>query len=143
MGIRAAAPDDTPAHAGKPKRHLAATQSPHADFPIIFPSGSAVLGASAQQELAKIADALTDPSMKGVRFRIEGHTDTVGTDSENMTLSDARAHAVLDYLSDKFQVPRDDLEAVGVGKSQLVVETPDQTPDARNRVVRIIRLHNG
>ncbi len=81
--------------------------------------------------------------MKGVRFRIEGHTDTVGTDSENMTLSDARAHAVLDYLSDKFQVPRDDLEAVGVGKSQLVVETPDQTPDARNRVVRIISLHNG
>ena len=141
-GIKAVSPGAAESTANRAP-HERSGSGGHADFPILFPSGSAEIGGRSQQQLAKIAGVMTDPSLSGSHFRIEGHTDTVGTDAENQALSEARAHAVLDYLSEKLNVPRENLQAVGVGKSHLVVDTPDQTPEIRNRVVRIVRLPQG
>jgi len=52
---------------------------------------------------------------------VTGHTDRIGSDAYNQKLSERRADAVRDYLVSK-GVPRDKIEAIGVGKKQPVVQ---------------------
>jgi OOP family OmpA-OmpF porin len=52
---------------------------------------------------------------------VTGHTDRIGTDAYNQKLSERRADAVRDYLVSK-GVPRDKIEAIGVGEKQPVVQ---------------------
>ena len=40
---------------------------------------------------------------------IEGHTDAVGSDEDNLSLSDRRAEAVAEILTREFQVPAENL----------------------------------
>lgn len=62
---------------------------------------------------------------------VVGHTDTVGGDSENLTLSRNRARAIAAYFRGKgFKLP---IFYVGYGERQLRARTPDNTDDARNR----------
>ena len=59
-------------------------------------TGSANLRSESFTELGKLKDLLTEnPSMA---IEIYGHTDNVGSDQANQTLSENRAHAVFDYL---------------------------------------------
>ena len=78
--------------------------------------------------------------LAGGKFRIEGHTDTVGTKDGNKALSDARAKAVADYLASTYRVDPSKLEPVGMGEDELLVKTPAQTPEARNRRVVVVNL---
>ncbi|KAI94459.1 flagellar motor protein MotB, partial [Rhodomicrobium udaipurense JA643] len=74
----------------------------------------------------------------GEVFLIEGHTDAVGTDEDNLSLSDRRAQAVADVLTQYYQVPRENLVTQGYGEQFLLV--PTQGPEIRNRRVVIRRL---
>ncbi len=67
------------------------------------------------------------------RFRVVGHTDSVGDAGKNQELSLRRAQAVVDYLVEAGVEPGR-LEAVGRGEDRLLVE-PEITLDdlARNR----------
>lgn len=78
---------------------------------VAFAPGSATLNAAAQAEVRAFAQALQRPQLAGMRFRIEGHTDSSGGRAINMALSDQRARAVADYLI-----------AQGVDRSRLEVE---------------------
>ena len=84
--------------------------------------------------------ALSDQALVGYRFRIEGHTDTVGTHEFNKDLSDRRAAAVVDYLANHFHVDRSRVQAVGMGEDHLLIPTPDQTPEPRNRRVQVVNI---
>jgi outer membrane protein OmpA-like peptidoglycan-associated protein len=110
------------------------------DFPIFFPSGSSTLTPQAQQQLANLGRALVDPRLASFRFRIEGHTDTVGDAMMNQSLSERRAMAVRDYLVRQFGVGAERLQAIGLGEGQLAVPTRDETPEPRNRRVRVVNL---
>ncbi|HUQ14341.1 MAG TPA: OmpA family protein [Novosphingobium sp.] len=70
-----------------------------ADMRITFVTGSAELTPAGQREAMKFVTALGSPSLAGKKFRIEGHTDSVGTRSSNLELSQRRAQAVVDYLA--------------------------------------------
>ena len=85
-------------------------------------------------------EALSDQALVGYRFRIEGHTDTVGTHEFNKDLSDRRAAAVVDYLANHFHVDRGRVQAVGMGEDHLLIPTPDQTPEPRNRRVQVVNI---
>ena len=74
------------------------------------------------------------------KFRIEGHTDTVGTADANKALSAARAKAVADYLASTYHVDPSKLQAIGMGEDGLLVKTPAQTSEIRNRRVVIVNL---
>jgi len=113
---------------------------PSIDLTVQFAFGSADLTADAARVLDELGKALTAPELTGSRIRIEGHTDTVGTRPYNQTLSERRADAVVDYLNQRFQVPPARLQAVGVGEEGLLVPTPDQTPEPRNRRVHVVNL---
>ena len=71
-------------------------------------------------------------------FLIEGHTDAVGNDVDNMSLSDRRAETVALILSDKFGVPPENLVTQGYGSQFLRDPTPG--PDRRNRRVTVRRI---
>ena len=74
-----------------------------------FETGKAVIRSSSFASLNELADLLiSKPTWK---LRISGHTDNVGNDASNMTLSKNRAQATAKYLQGK-----------GVAQSQLVTE---------------------
>ena len=105
-----------------------------------FATGSADLSPQAIGVLDNLGKALSDQALARYRFRIEGHTDTVGTHEYNKELSDRRAAAVVDYLANNFHVDRSRVEAVGMGEDRLLVPTPDQTPEPRNRRVQVVNI---
>jgi OOP family OmpA-OmpF porin len=105
-----------------------------------FQTGSADLTPEATRVLDNLGKALNDQTLASYRFRIEGHTDTVGTREYNKELSERRAATVVDYLANRFHVDRSRIEAIGMGEDGLLVATPDQTPEPRNRRVQVVNL---
>lgn len=74
----------------------------------------------------------------GEVFLIEGHTDAVGTEIDNLTLSDRRAEAVADVLVKQFDVPLENLVTQGYGEQHLLLQTEDA--ERRNRRVMVRRV---
>ena len=70
-------------------------------------------------------------------FLIEGHTDAVGSDIDNLSLSDRRAESVAIILSDTFRWP-ENLTTQGYGEQYLKV--PTEGPSRENRRVAVRRI---
>ena len=85
-----------------------------ADLRVTFVTGSAELTDAGRREAEKFMTALTAPSLAGKKFRIEGHTDSVGSRDFNVDLSKRRAQAVVEYLAAK-GADRSRLSVVGYG----------------------------
>ena len=66
---------------------------------------------------------------------VEGHTDSVGTDAYNQSLSEKRADAVRDVLVNQYGVGGDRLNAVGYGESRPVADNATEEGRAINRRV--------
>jgi OmpA-OmpF porin, OOP family len=113
---------------------------PAISLTVQFATGSADVSPQAAGVLDNLGKALSDQALARYRFRVEGHTDTVGTREYNKDLSDRRAAAVVDYLAKNFHVDRSRVEAVGMGEDRLLVPTPDQTPEPRNRRVLVVNI---
>ena len=113
-----------------------------ASLTVRFATGSATVTPEAARSLENLGRALTSPELMPYRFRIEGHTDTVGSGDSNQSLSERRAAAVRDHLAARFGVNPARLEVVGMGESQLLVATVDDAAEARNRRVQIVNLGN-
>jgi outer membrane protein OmpA-like peptidoglycan-associated protein len=71
-------------------------------------------------------------------FLIEGHTDAVGSDIDNLSLSDRRAESVAVILSETFGIPPENLTTQGYGEQYLKVPTED--PSRINRRVSMRRI---
>lgn len=71
-------------------------------------------------------------------FMLEGHTDAVGSDIDNLSLSDRRAEEVAFILSDTFRVPPENLVTQGYGEEYLKVDT--EGPSRTNRRVAVRRI---
>jgi outer membrane protein OmpA-like peptidoglycan-associated protein len=73
---------------------------------------------------------------KALKVEVQGHTDNVGNDAYNQTLSDARAKAVLTWLT-QHGVAADRLTAKGYGKTKPVADNGNDEGRAKNRRVEI------
>jgi OmpA-OmpF porin, OOP family len=115
------------------------------DMPIValnvnFAFNSAVLTPKSQELLDQLALAMQSPALQHYRFRLEGHTDSIGSAVYNQKLSERRAQAVRIYLSREEKVAARRLTAVGKGASEPL--DPAHPEDAVNRRVQIVNLGN-
>lgn len=136
-GIRMVHPGETAPSSAAPS---AAAAAPSISLTVLFATGSADLTPEAVQTVDQLGRALASQQLASYRFRIEGHTDTVGTPAYNLALSKRRAETVVSYLEQKFNVPGSRLQAVGMGEKGLLVQTPNDTAEARNRRVQVVNL---
>ena len=74
-------------------------------------------------ELNRIVELLN--KNKEMSISVEGHTDNIGTREYNITLSERRAKAVVDYLI-KGGISKDRLQTKGWGKSKPIVSNDDE-----------------
>lgn len=142
MSNAPAQPHRTPSHATSAAASMP-QQAPgsHAvNLTVDFANGSAELTPQAMATLDQLGKALSSSDLASYKFRVEGHTDTVGSPGFNQSLSQQRADAVVKYIESKYGVAADRLEAVGMGEKGLLVQTPPQTPEPRNRRVEVINL---
>ncbi len=107
---------------------------------IAFPTGSWEIAPDQVQQLAGIADSILRAVQQNPNevFLIEGHTDAVGSDVDNLSLSDRRAESVALALTDQFRVPPENLTTQGYGEEQLKEQTDG--PSAINRRVTVLRV---
>lgn len=117
-----------------------AGERPGVSLMVTFATGSAALTPQAEAILASLARAFAAPELAGARFRIEGHTDTVGDPAMNQALSELRAAAVRDHLVQRHGIAPERLETIGFGESRPLVRTGDERPEIRNRRVQVINL---
>lgn len=115
-------------------------EAPAISLNVQFATGSAELTPEATRVLENLGKALSDQTLANYRFRIEGHTDTVGTKQGNQVLSERRAESVVDYLASNFHIDRSRLQPVGMGEAGLLIQTPEQTNEPRNRRVQVVNI---
>jgi outer membrane protein OmpA-like peptidoglycan-associated protein len=105
-----------------------------------FDTGSWEIAPDQGQRLAGVAQGMLQAVQANPAevFLIEGHTDAVGTDVDNLSLSDHRAESVAVLLTNQFGVPPENLTSQGYGKQFLKVQTP--APERANRRVAVRRI---
>jgi OmpA-OmpF porin, OOP family len=107
---------------------------------INFETGSWEIPADQAAKLQVIADGLNRAIQRNPRevFLIEGHTDAVGSDVDNLSLSDRRAQSAAELLTQQFGVPPENLTSQGYGKQYLKEQTDG--PSRINRRVTVRRI---
>jgi OmpA-OmpF porin, OOP family len=107
---------------------------------VTFDSGSWELSPDQIEQLAGIAASLNRAIEVNPRevFLMEGYTDAVGSDVDNLSLSDRRAESVAIVLTQQFGVPAENLSTQGYGKQYLKV--PTDGPERANRRVTVRRI---
>ena len=103
-----------------------------------FESGSDRLTAAARARLDRIARALRAPALAGLRFRLEGHTDSRGAADYNRDLSLRRARSAAAYLTAAWEVSAARLVVVGHGEDRP--RDPANPESGVNRRVEIVTL---
>ncbi len=111
------------------------------DSAVLFDTGKAMLKPEAKQTLHEAADRVK--KFADASVMVSGHTDNVGNDASNQTLSDKRAAAVKDYFVSQEGVPAAGLAVKGYGKSQPVADNTTEEGRARNRRVDVVITPKG
>ncbi len=105
---------------------------------ITFTSGSWEIEQSQITRLSTIAAAINKAIEANAEevFLIEGHTDAVGDQDDNLSLSDRRAQSVAEILSRDFNIPAENLTTQGYGEAQLRVQTDGAVRENRRVTIR-------
>src|SRR4029077_4805161 len=88
---------------------------------ITFETGSWEIPPDQAGRLQAIGDGLSRAIQANPRevFLIEGHTDAVGNEVDNLSLSDRRAESAATLLTQQFNVPAENLTSQGYGEQYL------------------------
>ena len=109
----------------------------------LFAFGKAEVDTPARAQLQEIAALLAEPMLAGRRVTVEGHADGVGSRRYNVSLSEARAQAVIAVL-EAGGVARNRLRSRAYGKDRplepntLADGTDNPDGRARNRRVALV-----
>ncbi len=105
---------------------------------ILFGSGSDRLRPESTPVLQEIVGILQEHP--DLRLRIEGHTDDVGEEAFNQTLSERRAASVKAWLMEEGQIAAARLETTGFGESRPAVQGTSPEAREQNRRVELVDL---
>lgn len=102
---------------------------------VLFTFGSDELMPQAEERLDNLAQVLKQSP--DAKFKIEGHTDSKGSEEYNQELSERRAKAVKDYLVSK-GVSEQSIETEGFGEQRAVATNDTPEGRANNRRVEVV-----
>jgi outer membrane protein OmpA-like peptidoglycan-associated protein len=102
---------------------------------VLFDTGKYSLKSGAREKLAKVAGILL--AYPGLNIEVGGHTDNVGGDGMNQTLSENRAASVRDYLVQQ-GVASTSVSAKGFGNTLPVASNDNSSGRQQNRRVELL-----
>lgn len=113
---------------------IAARPKAPRSYRLYFETGRAVLTAASQTAIPEIlAEVSKYPAPE---IFIVGHTDTVGSDEDNVALGLSRARRVADMMAKGSIIPHR-VTIDSFGEKHPLIPTPDDTPEPRNRRVEV------
>jgi outer membrane protein OmpA-like peptidoglycan-associated protein len=89
-------------------------------------------------ELDRVVSILQSDTV--LRLRIEGYTDSEGTDARNLNLSNRRARAVEKYM-EKQGIPASRMDYIGYGNTKPLASNDTPEGMAKNRRVEMILMN--
>jgi outer membrane protein OmpA-like peptidoglycan-associated protein len=101
----------------------------------VFDSGKASIKQQAIDNFSKVMDFVAQFPENTIR--IEGHTDSSGSNELNLKLSQLRANAVKQLMIEN-GIAESRIESIGMGESKPVAENTTSEGKAKNRRVEII-----
>jgi outer membrane protein OmpA-like peptidoglycan-associated protein len=108
---------------------------PKLPLQVNFAFGSVEISSADAKMLDEMAGAMQHAKMDGAQFELGGHTDDVGTEPSNFSLSGRRASAVKSYLSTVHNIENSKINTVPYGESKPVESNTDDEGRAINRRV--------
>jgi len=103
-------------------------------YGVLFDFNKSTLQPASDAALQPVANLMA--ADKTLKLEVQGHTDNVGSDAYNQTLSEARAKAVVTWLT-QHGVAANRLTAKGYGKTKPVADNGSDEGRAKNRRVEI------
>ena len=110
----------------------------HAADRIFFVRAKAVIEEISLNELDRVVSILQSDTV--LRLRIEGYTDSEGTDARNLNLSNRRAKAVEKYM-EKQGIPASRMDFIGYGNTKPLASNDTPEGMAKNRRVEMILMN--
>ena len=107
------------------------------DLTVPFALNSAELMDAAREQLDELGAALAGEKLRSYDVGVYGHTDASGPEEFNLTLSKARAAAVVDYLVDQFSFETERFSHEGYGEERLLEDLEPNAP-AHRRVEIVV-----
>jgi outer membrane protein OmpA-like peptidoglycan-associated protein len=106
-------------------------------YGIYFDTDKSEVKVGSEAALKEIATLLkNNPNLK---IRLVGHTDCTGDFAHNMTLSEARAKAVMAALTGQYSIAATRLSAHGVGPLSPISSNDTEEGKAKNRRVELVK----
>ena len=102
----------------------------------LFDQGSSQLRPEAQTEIARAGRFIQ--RFNPIKVRVEGHTDNTGDEDANMTLSQARAEAVMRILISDYEIDEEILIPVGYGEGKPIASNDTPEGQRKNRRFEIV-----
>ncbi len=102
---------------------------------VLFDTAKFSLRPLAREKLAKVAGIVS--GHPGLRLDVEGHTDSVGGDDYNQTLSEQRGESVRAYLTEQ-GMASSSVTSKGFGKTQPVASNDTAQGRQQNRRVELV-----
>jgi outer membrane protein OmpA-like peptidoglycan-associated protein len=102
---------------------------------VLFDTGQHTLKPGAREKLATVAGILL--AYPDLSLEVDGHTDNVGDDDYNQSLSERRAESVRGYLVQQ-GIPSTAIAAFGYGESQPVASNNIPAGRQQNRRVELV-----
>lgn len=104
---------------------------------INFETGKADIKPESQPTVEQIVEMLKQNS--NLKISIEGHTDNVGSDKSNQTLSENRAKSVMNAIISQ-GINKSRLSSKGWGTSKPIADNRTEEGRAKNRRVEIVKI---
>jgi outer membrane protein OmpA-like peptidoglycan-associated protein len=113
------------------------------NFTIYFAPGSALLSRAAKKEIDEAASRVRGENLKGWLVAVVGYADSTGRTQRNLSLSERRANAVINYLVIQHSLPpRRLVQPFGYGSQNPVATNDNSEGRSKNRRAEIRVLVN-
>ncbi len=101
---------------------------------VAFATGSTNIDALGDvEEIVELLERFPETTL-----RVEGHTDSVGSEAANLALSERRAESVAEAIRDRFGIAADRISAQGFGETRPVADNDTDSGRAANRRVVVV-----